>query len=1156
MNRALILGVVGYVTLLATVQARAQDYPKGSPEGAKLIYQTVIVGLDAGALRASQLPESGKKYFEVIDAAKWRAALAKKKDLLTPALRDTLAAGWSARDDAELPFLFTLLEIMGAEAKDRRALAFLGYFRAAQALDQRRPKQAVTHFAEAAQHFGELSDVDWEAACLIQVGLVHYRYEQRMPAVEAFTRALEMLEKKHGPNHRGVANCLHNLGAIHRTIPAEAGKAEKQLLRAVSILEKLDAYPLDLAAVCNSLGVHYQLQGNFAAALKQLRTGLKLREQALGPRHPEVAKNLDNVADCLLEMGDIPQALEHYQQARKIFLARHGERHLDSAINLHLIAKAQAEMGDYDESLVSHRQALEMIQVFFGRQHGQTAGVLSSLSHLYSRRGEYTKSLELAQEVLQIRLKLDGPMSRSVGVAHSRLGFAQARLQRFDRALTHYRNAVAIFKEVYGPTHPEVAANLNNLGFVHSMRDDKQQALAHYEAALKLYRDRYGDKHPTVAMVLGNLATDYGRSGATAKALELHDQTITAVKNLYGSRHPELARSYYNLGSQYYHHKQVPKALAALDEAVKALARRAGPKDAPNTIIDNDALEPLPITLNVLARRGQILQAGLPAKPSAEQWRDCARNYEAAARILERLRAQPLETAESKLIHGEDAVNWLPQLVGVYQKLDELEGDGKHLEAVFEVVERATARVFLESLAQSRAHQLGGVPRDVAAGETKWMTLLRLADSRLSHELGKTIDRRDEALVDRLVDEQQKASADYQDFQARLAKDYPRYASFKNQKPCSLAEARRLLARDEVALVYVLGAGSSYVLLMESAGAPGRGLSLVRLPPEEEILRKAETLTEPETALHPARVRALGAELHDMLLGPVSKSIAGKNLVIVPAGSLGLLPFEMLVEPNVKTGDDAYLVETHRIRYAPSFSVLHLVRAWSKTRTAPAQALLAVGDPIYSPGDERVGRGANVRAQDETSLPRLLHSGTEVAAVGKVFGASQDHIWTGSEAAEARLKKASAQGALAHVRYLHFATHGTLGRREGQQPSLVLNQVAPEPEDGFLRLDEITHLELNADLVVLSACQTGHGRMHQGEGVSGLARAFLYAGSKGVVCSLWSVDDRETANLMVDFYEHLKKGRSAPEALQQAQRAMIQSRKAPFHWAPFILIGE
>jgi CHAT domain-containing protein len=157
----------------------------------------------------------------------------------------------------------------------------------------------------------------------------------------------------------------------------------------------------------------------------------------------------------------------------------------------------------------------------------------------------------------------------------------------------------------------------------------------------------------------------------------------------------------------------------------------------------------------------------------------------------------------------------------------------------------------------------------------------------------------------------------------------------------------------------------------------------------------------------------------------------------------------------------------------------------------------------------------------------------------------------------------SQSGAPARCRYVHFATHGILGRGKHQLPALVLSLVGNDgrqddygSDDGFLRLDDVLNLRLNADLVVLSACQSGQGQMHNGEGVSGLARAFLYAGCRGVVCSLWSVDDKETAELMKGMYGRLKEKQPAREALREAKLDMIKAGKAPLYWAPFVLIGE
>jgi CHAT domain-containing protein len=288
------------------------------------------------------------------------------------------------------------------------------------------------------------------------------------------------------------------------------------------------------------------------------------------------------------------------------------------------------------------------------------------------------------------------------------------------------------------------------------------------------------------------------------------------------------------------------------------------------------------------------------------------------------------------------------------------------------------------------------------------------------------------------------------------------------------------------------------------------------------------------------------------------------------------VPFEALVE------DGRYLIERHRIRYAPSLTALHLVRLWEQTRAKPQRPLWAMADPIYDKTDKRIEGEKGLaqasamalaeylsratRGHPTAGVPysRLRFTGQEAEAIRDLLGASDKDVLTGLQASEAAVKAASAKGLLAQARYVHFATHGILGLDTGQPPALVLSLVGNDGardedggiNDGFLRLDEVTRLQLNADLVVLSACETGKGRLYAGEGVTGLARAFLYAGSRCVVASLWAVDDRETAAFMVHLYGGLKDGQAAADALRAAKLAMIGAGKPPVFWAPFILIGE
>ena len=251
--------------------------------------------------------------------------------------------------------------------------------------------------------------------------------------------------------------------------------------------------------------------------------------------------------------------------------------------------------------------------------------------------------------------------------------------------------------------------------------------------------------------------------------------------------------------------------------------------------------------------------------------------------------------------------------------------------------------------------------------------------------------------------------------------------------------------------------------------------------------------------------------------------------------------------------------------YAPSFSTLHFVRLWQATRVTPEKEFWGIGDPIYQPANPRCRGAARpsgpadpaiVRRRASREFARLPGAGVEVERLRELWASTPGDIIVGPAAMESAVKALSSSGELARYRYVHFATHGVLGLDKESQPALVLGLVDDRHDDGFLELDEVTGLRLNADLVVLSACQSAQGESRKAEGISGLARAFFYAGSRGVVCSLWQVNDQDASEMMVDFYTGLKARLSAADALRQAKRKRIASRRPPWSWAPFILIGE
>jgi CHAT domain-containing protein len=305
--------------------------------------------------------------------------------------------------------------------------------------------------------------------------------------------------------------------------------------------------------------------------------------------------------------------------------------------------------------------------------------------------------------------------------------------------------------------------------------------------------------------------------------------------------------------------------------------------------------------------------------------------------------------------------------------------------------------------------------------------------------------------------------------------------------------------------------------------------------------------------------------------------IGNRRLVIVADGALNFVPFEALVTTE-RGGDYSsldYLIKTNKVSYAPSASVTAAVR---DQKRSVGRNILLVADPVFSENDPRLptnhadlrsevtrGLGLDSAVKDVNGpttqaliLPRLAGTRIEAEQIGRLAKAAgtQGDLWLDLEANENELKTRDIQS----YRVLHIATHGVLDAMRPQFSGLVLSLVGNQPnDDGFLRTGEVFNLKLGAPLVMLSACESGLGKVKRGEGVVGLSQAFMYAGANTVGVTLWSVADKPTAELMTDFYQRLLGPNPLPsDAMREAQLAMISGKKysAPFYWAPFVLEGE
>jgi CHAT domain-containing protein len=476
-------------------------------------------------------------------------------------------------------------------------------------------------------------------------------------------------------------------------------------------------------------------------------------------------------------------------------------------------------------------------------------------------------------------------------------------------------------------------------------------------------------------------------------------------------------------------------------------------------------------------------------------------------------------------------------------------------ESAFLTVERSRARSLLTMLAERDLVVDTELPAEILQARKKNEN----AYDAIQEELSKLNTIKDAAHIEELLSRLRDLGAEREQMVDSLRKSSPRYAALRYPHPLSVRETRDTLDPGTILASFAVCNDRTVLFVIQPTGVEP-GLSIFFLPIGEKALRSQvqeflKLIMERRTArdsLFTVRAR----DLYDELLRPADSLLSsGDRLMIIPDGPLHLLPFQALMRSSSE-----YLIEWKPVNTAVSATVFAELKKTRHQESKPIE-LVAFGDPHYSP--QSSGNAENiaepeVRSAVETGLKlgRLPFSRIEVENISVLF---PDHSrkYLGEQATEERAKALGED-----VRYVHFAVHGLLDERFPLNSALVLtipDKKIPGRENGLLQAWEIfEQMHLDADLVTLSACNSGLGEELSGEGLVGLTRAFQFAGAHSVISSFWSVDDLRTMELMTELYTALKANKSKEKALQSAQLKLLHSKSAsaPYYWAGFMLIGD
>jgi CHAT domain-containing protein/Flp pilus assembly protein TadD len=785
----------------------------------------------------------------------------------------------------------------------------------------------------------------------------------------------------------------------------------------------------------------------------------------------------------------------------------------------------------YQRSLAIREKAL-------GRDHPNVAPVLNNLAAMYRNQGRHADAEPLSQRSLAIAERAFGRDHPNVATALNNLAELYRSQGRYADAEPLYQRSLAIREKALGRDHPDVATALNNLGLLYASQGRYAEAEPLYQRSLAIREKALGRDHPDVAISLNNLASLYDRQRRYADAELPYQRSLAIREKALGRDHPDVAISLNNLAALYASQSRYAAAEPLYQRALaiweKALGREHS--DVATALNNLAALyrsqgryaDALPIIRRALSQGNANKIVAFPVLLAAQTHSllDAAQALADSYKIVQRASSSAAASAVSKLA---------ARFAAGSSELAQLVRKDQDLTVEAEVLDKSVIAFVSKPPAQRSASAEEQVRMHIAAVKAEREKLQQIFNER-----------------------------------------FPDYVALSKPQPVSVPETQALLAEDEALLVFDFGDRSyAWIIAAHDAGWTELKISAKDLDAQVRDLRA--WLNDPRRRLDPG----LAYKVYQETFAAFSDKIAfKKRLSIVTNGALTSLPPQLLVtkDPTGKSFKELdWLIRLYAVTVLPSVASLKILRDGSQASSA-RKPMIAFADPVFS----KAARAQQLAMRSITSfyrgmqvdiaaigeyLPQLPGTRREAQQIAADLNADAADIKLGLAATETAVKQAK----LDQYRIVYFATHGLVAgdlesfAKDKAEPALALSipEKPSDLDDGLLTASEIAQLKLDADWAVLSACNTAAEDKPGAEALSGLARAFFYAGARSLIVSHWAVSDEATARMMIGTFRASARDPkfSHAEALRQSMLAMIDGAKSdaeadPRLWAPFVVVGE
>lgn len=977
---------------------------------------------------------------------------------------------------------------------------------------------------------------------------VHNGLIERDSAVFYFKKAIELLNQIEGKHEHKIALIECYLG---NTIHPNDG---------IPLIEKSLAYFENQEASPNTeiAYAHYALARS-AARMGQLKKSLTMIEDAI-EHYPTQQGNTILLGTIYSLKGylnwrlnDFIQGLEFLKASEEIFVELGGNTsdYLGGTyINL---GGCSDDMSNIQQAIQYYEKALPILKAQ-NEEHLLLRSVYNNLGNSYFKLGEYELTVQYTQAAIDCN-----PNHSRVGVYINNLARAYKEIDE-QKGIEQFYLAIEKLTPQKDRIPQELARPYHNLATIFRNNGDYNQAISYEKKALELRQQKWGSEHLDVARSFTELSQFYQEKGDINAALSYVDSALYIQRNMIPDGiHHELSTAHLVKAAHFYDLKKYSVTQTHIDSALIA-------SGYDGTSIENIEL---PVQfMEALTYQAHTHQEQYKIQKNPKQLELAQQAYQLATKALSHWRTTFIEEDSKSSLSQKH----YPLFEGAIQNAIYRYQDQQEVSALsdaFDYLEQSKALVLLEALQKTEALQFAGLPDSLLQKEKDVKLQITVAEKQAKNLADASEDEKT-AKRQQIFDLKRQ----YESLKQQLETDFPNYYQLKNEVgTINLSTVQKQLLNSEQALLeYFVGDENIFIFLVEKDD-----LKVHTLPKNFPLATWIKQMREGLYAYHMTansndeslyktysdRYVTAAYQLYEKLVAPFQEQLP-EQVIIVPDGILGYLPFDALLveqpEQSHTFRTHAYLLKQHQISYSYSTTLLHEMQQKkqdaAKNWLAFAPSFQA-SPPIANNNNQTAEAIQSNLSTVRSGLSPLDYNIPEVEAIQNLLNGD---IYTGTAATKDRFIQTAHQ-----YRMLHLSTHGKANDEQGDYSFLAFTeddgaQASDLIDNAKLYVRDLYNLKLNADMVVLSACETGIGELQRGEGIISLARGFSYAGAKSIITTLWSVDDKNTKDMMLSFYQHIKEGMSKDAALRMAKLDFIANhphREAhPFFWAGFVPIGD